>query len=225
MAGRWLVLLARDSGATRRRRLCHGAADQRSPADDGTAAAATRNAGRQSGGDRSIYQAGSSRTLFEIGARVMSATRSPWRSPRTPPRRPNRTTMSRRPAASTPRSARTSISPQDVDRTERQQQQRGQCKGDAAANNVFTGTITVTVIEVLANGNLLVSGEKQVAIAMDRNTFALSGIVNPYFVNAYNTIAFIADRRRTHRVQGKRGDQRSAGDGLAGPVFLTVLPF
>ena len=37
-------------------------------------------------------------------------------------------------------------------------------KGDAAAKNAFTGNITVTVIEVLANGNLLVSGEKQVSI-------------------------------------------------------------
>ena len=37
-------------------------------------------------------------------------------------------------------------------------------KGDAAANNAFTGTITTTVIEVLPNGNLLVSGEKQIAI-------------------------------------------------------------
>ncbi len=37
-------------------------------------------------------------------------------------------------------------------------------KGASAAKNVFTGTITVTVIEVLPNGNLLVSGEKQVAI-------------------------------------------------------------
>ena len=30
-------------------------------------------------------------------------------------------------------------------------------KGESAANNVFTGTITVTVIEVLPNNNLLVS--------------------------------------------------------------------
>ena len=70
-------------------------------------------------------------------------------------------------------------------------------KGDAAANNVFTGTITVTVIEVLPNGNLLVSGEKQVAIGHGQEYIRLSGIVNPYFVNASNTIASsqVADAR------------------------------
>src|SRR5687767_6285602 len=35
-------------------------------------------------------------------------------------------------------------------------------KGESSNNNAFTGFITVTVTEVLANGNLLVSGEKQV---------------------------------------------------------------
>ncbi|MDP1850112.1 MAG: flagellar basal body L-ring protein FlgH, partial [Solirubrobacteraceae bacterium] len=36
--------------------------------------------------------------------------------------------------------------------------------GAGAASEDMTGTISVTVIEVLANGNLLVSGEKQVAL-------------------------------------------------------------
>ena len=52
-------------------------------------------------------------------------------------------------------------------------------KGDAAAKNAFTGSITVTVIEVLANGNLLVSGEKQVSIGAGTEYIRLSGIVNP----------------------------------------------
>ena len=45
-------------------------------------------------------------------------------------------------------------------------------KGDSASNNAFTGIITVTVIEVLANGNLLVSGEKQIGINQDRSLCA-----------------------------------------------------
>ena len=37
-------------------------------------------------------------------------------------------------------------------------------KGGANANNTFKGTITVTVTKLLANGNLQVVGEKQIAI-------------------------------------------------------------
>ena len=39
-----------------------------------------------------------------------------------------------------------------------------QGNGNAASNNAFIGQMAVTVIEVLENGNLLVSGEKQVTI-------------------------------------------------------------
>ena len=37
--------------------------------------------------------------------------------------------------------------------------------GASAVNNTFAGTITVTVIEILSNGNLVVAGEKQVAVS------------------------------------------------------------
>lgn len=43
-------------------------------------------------------------------------------------------------------------------------------KGGASAKNTFTGTMTVTVAEVLANGNLKVVGEKQIAINQGTET-------------------------------------------------------
>ena len=48
-------------------------------------------------------------------------------------------------------------------------------KGEAANNNAFSGSITATVIDVMPNGNLLVSGEKQLAIGEEHATklFAL----------------------------------------------------
>ncbi|HMW55471.1 flagellar basal body L-ring protein FlgH, partial [Accumulibacter sp.] len=98
-------------------------------------------------------------------------------------------------------------------------------KGEAAANNVFTGTITVTVIEVLANGNLLVSGEKQVAIGHGQEYIRLSGIINPYFVNAANTIASsqIADARIEYKESG--GISEAQVMGWLARFFLTFMPF
>jgi flagellar L-ring protein precursor FlgH len=98
-------------------------------------------------------------------------------------------------------------------------------KGDAAANNVFTGTITVTVIEVLPNGNLLVSGEKQVAIGQGQEYIRLSGIVNPYFINASNTIASsqVADARIEYKESGAISEAQVIG--WLARFFLTFLPF
>jgi flagellar L-ring protein precursor FlgH len=98
-------------------------------------------------------------------------------------------------------------------------------KGDAAANNVFTGTITVTVIEVLPNGNLLVSGEKQVAIGQGTEYIRLSGVVNPYFINAANTISSsqIADARIEYKESGTISEAQVMG--WLARFFMSVLPF
>ena len=90
----------------------------------------------------------------------------------------------------------------------------------------FTGTITVTVIDVLANGNLLVSGEKQVAINRNSEYIRFSGVVNPAHIAAGNTVQStqVADAHLEYK--GKSGilDKSSIVDVL-GRVFLSVLPF
>jgi flagellar L-ring protein precursor FlgH len=98
-------------------------------------------------------------------------------------------------------------------------------KGDAAANNVFNGNITVTVIEVLANGNLLVSGEKQVSIGQGTEYIRLSGVVNPYFISAANTIssANVADARIEYKASGQISEAQVMG--WLARFFLTVMPF
>jgi len=98
-------------------------------------------------------------------------------------------------------------------------------KGEAAANNVFTGNITVTVIEVLQNGNLLVSGEKQVSIGAGTEYIRLSGIVNPYFISTANTIssAQVADARIEYKESGVISEAQIMG--WLARFFLSVLPF
>ncbi|MCL2876216.1 MAG: flagellar basal body L-ring protein FlgH [Betaproteobacteria bacterium] len=77
-------------------------------------------------------------------------------------------------------------------------------KGASAANNAFNGTITVTVIDVLTNGNLLVSGEKMLTINQGNEFIRFSGVVNANNITASNTVQStqVADARIEYRGSG-----------------------
>lgn len=97
--------------------------------------------------------------------------------------------------------------------------------GGASTNNILTGNIAVTVIEVFPNGNLLVSGEKQVSIGTNTEYIRFSGVVNPESVTAANTVSStrVADARIEFRGSGYISEaQRMA---WLGRLFLTFLPF
>lgn len=70
-------------------------------------------------------------------------------------------------------------------------------KGANANSNNISGTITVTVVEVLSNGNLVVSGEKRITINSGTEFIRLSGVVNPVYITAANTVSStqLADAR------------------------------
>lgn len=76
---------------------------------------------------------------------------------------------------------------------------------DDNASNTFNGNITVTVTEVLANGNLSVSGEKQVALDKGTEFVRFSGVVNPDDIALGNLVssAKIADARIEYRTNSK----------------------
>lgn len=98
-------------------------------------------------------------------------------------------------------------------------------KGESASNNDFTGTITVTVIEVLINGNLLVSGEKQVGINQGQEFIRFSGVVNPSTVVNGNTVSSVqvADARLEYRSSGSLDEAQVMGWGAR--FFQSFLPF
>jgi len=98
-------------------------------------------------------------------------------------------------------------------------------KGDAAADNVFTGTIAVTVLEVLPNGNLLVSGEKQIGLSHNSETLRFSGVVNPTTIVSGNTVssAQVADARIDYKGSGSIDEAQMMG--FLARFFLTLLPF
>jgi len=98
-------------------------------------------------------------------------------------------------------------------------------KGDSGANNVFTGTIAVTVVDVLPNGNLLVAGEKQIGINQGSEFVRLSGIVNPITIMAGNVVSStqVADARLEYRGTGYIDEAQTMG--WLARVFQSVLPF
>ena len=94
-----------------------------------------------------------------------------------------------------------------------------------SASNTFTGTMGVTVVEVLPNGNLVVAGEKQ--IAMDKGTefIRVSGVVNPDTIGAGNSVpsTAIADARVEYRTNTHL--DRAELSSMVSRFFLSLLPF
>lgn len=97
--------------------------------------------------------------------------------------------------------------------------------GDAASNNLFNGNLAVTVIEVLENGNLIVSGEKQVTINRGTEFIRFSGVVNPLNITPTNTVSStkVADARIEYRGTGYVNESQTMG--WLQRFFLTVAPF
>lgn len=61
--------------------------------------------------------------------------------------------------------------------------------GESTQSNSLTGRITVSVVEVLVNGNLVVQGEKWININQGEEYIRLRGIVRPSDISSDNTIS------------------------------------
>lgn len=98
-------------------------------------------------------------------------------------------------------------------------------KGASSSNNDFTSTITVTVIEVLPNGNLVVSGEKQIGLNQGSEFIRFSGVVYPNTIVAGNTVSStqVANANIEYRANGYIDSAQVMG--WLSRFFLTFLPF
>ncbi|HET8817169.1 MAG TPA: flagellar basal body L-ring protein FlgH [Pseudidiomarina sp.] len=97
--------------------------------------------------------------------------------------------------------------------------------GGSSANNRFSGTITVTVLQVLRNGNLRIRGEKQIAINQGTEVIRFSGIVNPRQINRSNTVmsTAVADARLEYMGDGYISDAQRMG--WLQRFFNKIAPF
>lgn len=101
--------------------------------------------------------------------------------------------------------------------------------GAGAASEDLTGTISVTVIDVLANGNLLVSGEKQVSLNLSDEFIRFSGVVNPTTITNLNAVQStqVADAHIEYKKAGAMSEVINDTQtlGFLGRFFMSVLPF
>ncbi|RCV87007.1 flagellar basal body L-ring protein FlgH [Vreelandella rituensis] len=97
--------------------------------------------------------------------------------------------------------------------------------GGSQANNSFTGTITVSVLEVMNNGNLRVRGEKQIAINQGTEFIRFAGVVNPRTITTQNTVpsTSVADARIEYVGDGYINEAQHMG--WLQRFFLNVSPF
>lgn len=98
-------------------------------------------------------------------------------------------------------------------------------KGTTENSNDFSGNITATVVKVLPNGHLVISGEKQIGVNANVDVMRFSGTVDPRFLRPGNRVAStqVADVRIQSRNRGAQGEEMSIG--WLARFFLSVLPF
>lgn len=86
-------------------------------------------------------------------------------------------------------------------------------EADADQSNSLTGSISVSVIQVLANGNLIVRGEKWITINNGDEFIRLTGLVRPQDVSADNQIQSIrvANARIQYSGTGSFSDSQKMG--------------
>jgi flagellar L-ring protein precursor FlgH len=100
-------------------------------------------------------------------------------------------------------------------------------KGQGAVSNTtgMTGTLAVSVIATLPTGNLVVAGDKIIAMNQNRDRLRLSGIVNPKDIEVGNYVSSskVANARIEQAGVGMLADSTTVG--WLQRMFLSVLTF
>jgi len=86
-------------------------------------------------------------------------------------------------------------------------------EGGSSQSNQLTGSISVTVTKRLANGNLLVRGQKWITINQGREYVRLQGIVRPVDIGPNNSVpsTLVADATIAYGSDGTLNDSNSKG--------------
>ncbi|WKZ13496.1 MAG: flagellar basal body L-ring protein FlgH [Gammaproteobacteria bacterium] len=97
-------------------------------------------------------------------------------------------------------------------------------RGSSSQSNRLDGNITVTVADVLPNGNLVVRGEKWLTLNQGEEYVQISGIVRPTDIGPDNSVPSfkVADARITYSGTGFLNDANRPG--LLARFFMKLWP-
>jgi flagellar L-ring protein precursor FlgH len=97
--------------------------------------------------------------------------------------------------------------------------------GTADQTASLSGSVVVTVVDVMANGNLVVRGEKQLALTEGAEIIQVAGVIRPDDVAPNNTVQSkrLANAQITYRGTGDMAATARAGWGTSG--LLKLWPF
>jgi flagellar L-ring protein precursor FlgH len=99
-------------------------------------------------------------------------------------------------------------------------------EGDAAQGNKLTGEVTVTVVQVLTNGNLVVRGEKRIGINLGNEYVRIAGIVRPEDIDPFNVVSSTKVADATFQYVGEGQVADASVMGWLSRFFISALwPF
>ena len=99
-------------------------------------------------------------------------------------------------------------------------------KADSKQSNSLNGSITVTIADVLPNGNLVVRGEKRLNLNQGNEYIKVSGLVRPVDIGSDNSVPStkIADATIVYSGDGANADSSKVG-WLERFFMSAVFPF
>ncbi|NQW66398.1 MAG: flagellar basal body L-ring protein FlgH [Burkholderiales bacterium] len=98
-------------------------------------------------------------------------------------------------------------------------------KGTAAQGASLTGSVTVTVTDILANGNLVVRGEKKLGLSEGTEVIQVAGVIRPQDIGPNGTVQSLrlANAQIAYRGTGDLASASKPGWGTTG--LMKFWPF
>jgi len=98
-------------------------------------------------------------------------------------------------------------------------------QGTATKDASFTTTVSARVVKVLENGNIFVSGRREILVDDQKQIIQVSGVIRPYDIDQYNKINSnqMSDAKILYKTEGDV--DRATQQGWGTKLLQAVWPF